>query len=61
MNTLLNITNVHIFVDPSRIQQNDPPFVVSWKLDGKMQYNFFWQVCPANRFADKLTSKTCRE
>jgi len=50
----MNITNITIGVDPSRVQNERPSFFVSWKIDGKMSYEFFAQRWMAETFVNNL-------
>lgn len=48
------VTNITKGTDPSRIQQNKPPFFVSWLQDGEQRYQWFPLVSSMYTAFDRL-------
>lgn len=51
---LKNVRNVNTGVDPSRIQQDQPPYFVNWQEDDGNHYEFFAIVSAREGFKNKL-------
>lgn len=49
-----NVKNVNSGIDPARIQENKPPFFVSWTEEDGVHYEFFSIVSARENFKDHL-------